>query len=89
MKTLTVAFVMFVSVAARADDQDKVGRYQLIYAAVDSFQVDINSKNTSKIEHKTVFKIDTVTGQVWKYSDISIGKASDEGFVPITTGKPQ
>jgi hypothetical protein len=89
MKTLAVAFVMFVSVAARADDQDKVGRYQLIYAAVDSFQSDTNLKNASKIEQRTVFKIDTVTGQVWRYTDISVGKASEETFIPITTAKPQ
>jgi hypothetical protein len=83
-----VAIVGFFSVTSRADDQDKVGRYQLIYAAIDSFQSDANLKNPSKVDQKTVFKIDTSTGQVWRLISASIGSHSTEEFVPIQTDKP-
>jgi hypothetical protein len=90
MKTLLmIALIVLTQIAASADEKDAVGRYQLIYAAVDSFMVNTSTKSTTKIEQRTVFKIDTVTGQVWKYADISLGKApEEEAFVAITTAKP-
>jgi hypothetical protein len=86
MKTLlTIALVTGISVAARADEKDQVGRYQLIYATTETLSIN------SKSETKTLWKIDTVTGQVWKFSSLVQGIKNtvlQEEFVPITTDKP-
>jgi hypothetical protein len=87
MKTLlTVTLIVMTQIAANADEKDAVGRYQLIFATTETFSLD--GKNE---EEKTVWKIDTVTGQVWQFhSVITPGKqgALHEEFVPITTDKP-
>lgn len=39
------------------------GKYQLFQGYYDEFDL----KNNTKTERKAIFKIDTVTGKVWKY----------------------
>jgi|HubBroStandDraft_6_1064221.scaffolds.fasta_scaffold169173_3 hypothetical protein len=86
MKTLmTIALILASSIVSRADEKDAVGRYQLIYATTETSSID------SKTEEKTLWKIDTVTGRVWKFSSLSIGIKNpvlQESFVPVTTDKP-
>jgi hypothetical protein len=45
---------------ARADDNNQVGRYQLVAA-------DVDHSGT-----QTVFKIDTATGQAWTYTEADL-----------------
>ena len=84
MKTLTaIALILATSTVSRADEKEAVGRYQLVYATTETFSVD------AKTEEKTLWKVDTVTGQVWRFNSVAIGKnAPIEEFVPIRTNKP-
>jgi hypothetical protein len=40
------------------------------------------------MENKTVWKIDTVTRQVWKFVSVGNDKEIREGFIPIQTKEP-
>jgi hypothetical protein len=53
----------------RADDKTQVGRYQLLYAVAEHAAPE-NASGPSTI--KTVWKIDTVTGQVWQLVSLGI-----------------
>ena len=90
MKTLlTIALATAISIAARADEKDQVGRYQLFYGTLASLTAeDATLKGVSESEEKTIFKIDTVTGQVWKLNSVGLGSHVSEEFVPIQTDKP-
>jgi hypothetical protein len=90
MKTLlTIALVTGISVAARADEKDQVGRYQLFYGTFVSLRsADATIKEISKSEEKSIFKIDTMTGQVWKLNSVGLGSHLSEEFIPIQTDKP-
>jgi hypothetical protein len=81
-----LAFIFAASTVSRADEKDAVGRYQLVYATTETYNPD------SKTEEKALWKIDTVTGQVWRFDSVtSPGKhpVHQEEFVPIKTDKPQ
>src|SRR5260370_42072638 len=58
---MTLALLVLTSVFVRADDKGPVGRYQLLYAVTET------TTPASSFETKRVWKIDTVTGQVWEY----------------------
>jgi hypothetical protein len=65
---MAVAVLTILTPLARANDYNQVGRYQLVAADVD---------HSGK---QTVFKIDTVTGQAWTYSEVELldmSKVSD------------
>jgi hypothetical protein len=76
--------MLATSIVSRADEKDAVGRYQLIYATTETFSPD------SKTEEKALWKNDTVTGQVWRFNSVLIGKnaAAREEFVPVKTDEP-
>ena len=57
---MTIAMLTILTPLARADDNNQVGRYQLVAA-------DVDHSGT-----QTVFKIDTVTGQAWTYTEAEI-----------------
>jgi hypothetical protein len=65
MKTLlTIVLASFFALVVRADDKGPVGRYQLLYAVTET------TTPTGKIETKAVWKIHTITGQVWQSVEI-------------------
>jgi hypothetical protein len=84
---LTLVFALCTLCSTRADDKsdDKgpVGRYQLIYAVTETVSP------TGKTENRRVMKIDTVTGRVWAYMDLTDSKGKNtEGFFPVNTLEP-
>jgi hypothetical protein len=84
---LMITLIALTQITANADEKDAVGRYQLIYATTETFNFD----SKTETEEKGVWKIDTVTGQVWQFhSVITPGKQGTlhDEFVPITTDKP-
>jgi hypothetical protein len=86
MKTLiTIAIAALAASSpfvARADDTAHPGRYQLHYAVT---QTDGHGMT---VENKTVWKIDTVTGQVWKFVSVADDKKITEAFIEIHTAGP-
>jgi hypothetical protein len=62
----------------RADEKGQVGRYQLVYAVTE----------TSTIQFRSVWKIDTVTGQVWQFVSSHLGGEVKERFVRVETSEP-
>jgi hypothetical protein len=82
---LTIALFILTQIASSADEKDAVGRYQLIYATTETLSIN------SRSEEKTLWKIDTVTGRVWKFNSLIMGTKNtvlQESFVPVTTDKP-
>jgi hypothetical protein len=67
---------------ARADDAGHMGRYQLLYAVTET------SGSGPAIQTKTVWKIDTVTGQVWQFVSSTVGDKLRERFIPVETSQP-
>jgi hypothetical protein len=62
MKTLLLALLVAVQGFAYAgDDKPEIGRYQLLYAVTQE------SLGTNVVAVKRIWKIDTVTGQVWMF----------------------
>jgi len=66
----------------QADDTGHVGRYQLLYAVTET------SGSGPAIQTKTVWKIDTVTGQVWQFVSSTVGDKLRERFIPVETSQP-
>jgi hypothetical protein len=62
MKTILISLGLTFASIACAQDIGPVGRYQLATATVGQ-----NSPNSAKLEH-LLFRIDTMTGRVWKYN---------------------
>ena len=89
MKTLaTFAIAFLTTFVVRADDKTQVGRYQLLYAVAEHAAPESTS-GPSTITIKTVWKIDTVTGQVWQFvSTVGSNKELKEAFLPIDTRVP-
>jgi hypothetical protein len=85
MKTLiTIAIAALVASSpfiARADDAGHVGRYQLLYAVTET-------SGGVTTQTKTVWKIDTVTGQVWQFVSTTAGDKLRESFIPVETSHP-
>jgi hypothetical protein len=72
MKTLLLILLVAVGgVAYASDDKPEIGRYQLLYAT------NRTSGPGGGFEVKTVWKIDTVTGQVWQYYSLSRQRWND------------
>jgi hypothetical protein len=90
MKTLLLILLVAIQGIAYADDKSQIaddksqiGRYQLLYAITQT----VNP--TGAYDEKRVWKIDTVTGQVWQYTSTSNGKGqARENFYPVETIKP-
>lgn len=84
MKRLLIALTagLFAAAAAQADDTGHVGRYQLLYAVTET------SGSGTAIQTKTVWKIDTVTGQVWQFVSSTAGDRLKERFIPVETSQP-
>jgi hypothetical protein len=77
MKTLLIIAIGSIAAFAHADDKAQVGRYQLFYGVI--------ATTSTYFESKQVWKIDTVTGQVWVYvATVREGEAK-EGFIPVET----
>jgi hypothetical protein len=83
MKRLLIVLTagLFAVTAAQADDTNHVGRYQLLYAVTET--TGVTTSHT-----KTVWKIDTATGQVWQFVSSMINNKLEERFIPIETSKP-
>jgi hypothetical protein len=81
---LLTLFVLIQGIAYASDDKPEIGRYQLVYAVTTLMDT------TGTTEEKGLWKIDTVTGQIWRYNEISTGKynLSREEFVPVETKAP-
>ncbi len=80
---MTLALLVLTSIFVRADDKGPVGRYQLLYAVTET------TTPTSSFETKRVWKIDTVTGQVWEYVEsLDPKKGNKEFFLPVPTSEP-
>jgi hypothetical protein len=76
MKTgMTIAILS--ALGSRADKKNQVGRYELLYAVSEAG----TTKGTT--ENKGIWKIDTVTGQVWRFVSVEIDGKPLEHFVPI------
>jgi hypothetical protein len=84
MKRLLIALAvgLFAVMAVQADDTGHVGRYQLLYAVTET------TNPVSTTQTKTVWKIDTVTGQVWQFISVDAGGKIMEHFTPIETSQP-
>ncbi len=84
MKKLLIALTaaVFAVTAVQADDTGHVGRYQLLYAVTET------SGSGPAIQTKTVWKIDTVTGQVWQFVSSTVGDKLRERFIPVETSQP-
>jgi hypothetical protein len=63
------------------DDKAPTGRYQLVYGSI---EVPTSSTSGKFEERKGLWKIDTVTGQVWV---LAVTVTGDE-FRPIQTKQP-
>jgi hypothetical protein len=64
----------------------EIGRYQLLSGDI---QIPSEDKKSVSMKYQTVFKIDTLTGQVWKFwSAMTPGGELLESFVPIKTQVP-
>jgi hypothetical protein len=63
------------------DDKALIGRYQLVYGSI---EVPTSSTSGKFEERKGLWKIDTVTGQVWA---LVVTVTGDE-FRPIQTKEP-
>src|SRR5262249_26982053 len=59
-KLMTIAMLIILAPLAQAGDNNQVGRYQLV-------AVDVDHSGTH-----TLFKIDTVTGQAWTYTEAEV-----------------
>jgi len=55
-----------------------VGRYQLIPA-----RVTVHSTAGVSVTDETIFRIDTMTGKTWSYSNLLIGDQQIEGWTPV------
>ena len=84
MKPLLLTLLVLIQgIAYASDEKPEIGRYQLLYAVVPGNE----GKTTYDI--KTLFKIDTVTGQVWKFiSGFPNTRVPDDAFVPVETKGP-
>ena len=81
MRTLLLTLLVAVQgVAYASDDKPEIGRYQLLYAV-------IHDPENGRSEEKTVWKIDTVTGQVWRFAETPQGGGAPF-FEPIKTDQP-
>jgi hypothetical protein len=63
---LTLAAIASLTIATQAGDNNQTGRYQMVVADVD---------HSGK---QTVFKIDTITGQPWTYTEACVKPVSHE-----------
>jgi hypothetical protein len=79
MKLLLTALTALAIPAFASDPPEQVGRYQLVCAATK-----FTTENGS-VEEKGLWKIDTVTGQVWKYYNYFVKhpEASRPPFVEL------
>jgi hypothetical protein len=89
MKPLLLTLLVLIrGIAYASDDKPEIGRYQLLYA-VTEYAPPENTAGPSTITVKTVWKIDTVTGQVWHFvSTLESNKELIEAFLPIDTRAP-
>jgi hypothetical protein len=88
MKTLLTIAIATIAAFAHADDRAEIGRYQLLYAVTEHAAPETTT-GPSTITIKTVWKIDTVTGQVWQFvSTVGSNKELKEAFLPIDTRAP-
>jgi hypothetical protein len=75
MKTLLLALLVAVQgIAYASNDKSEIGRYQLFYGVTE-----LVKEHGLVVDKKIVCKIDTVTGQVWLYSDAA------STFLPVNT----
>ena len=58
----------------------EIGRYQLLYAVTQT-----SGGAGGVFDNKTVWKIDTATGQVWQFVSTIHNGESIEVFVPVET----
>jgi hypothetical protein len=71
-------------VPAYADNKPQTARYQLIYA--------VTRGGKTGNDLKGLWKIDTVTGQVWRFNAATEDVEKDEsvgGFIPVRTGEQE
>jgi hypothetical protein len=84
---LTIAIAAIASLSpfvTRADDT--VGRYQLVYAVTQNAISGVVTQD--RTQDRRVWKIDTVTGQVWMFVSTTSGGKTKEAFVPVETSQP-
>jgi hypothetical protein len=75
LKTLLPALLVAVQgIAYASDNKSEIGRYQLFYGVTE-----LVKEHGVVVDKKIVCKIDTVTGQVWLYSDAA------STFLPVNT----
>jgi hypothetical protein len=81
MKPLLLTLLVLIQgIAYASDDKPEIRRYQLLYA------VTYTGGPGGGFDKKTVWKIDTVTGQVWKYSAWEDKDAIvSDSFEPVET----
>jgi hypothetical protein len=91
MKTLLLTLLIGIQgVAAYAADdkpeagKSEIGRYQLIYGITRYGSLTTGTYS----EEKNVWKIDTVTGQVWRFVSVERKGEFKESFVPVETHEP-
>jgi hypothetical protein len=75
--------VAYAEVAYASDDKPEIGRYQLLYAVTET-----SGGPGGTYQSKTVWKIDTVTGQVWQFVSTTIKGQVKESFLPVETREP-
>ena len=74
----TAAIIIFCAAAAPAVAGDESsGRYQLVAATTETLS------RTAILTHQQLFRIDTATGQVWKFSSLIVSNKLDERWQPV------
>jgi hypothetical protein len=83
MKVLfLILLILIQGITYASDDKPEIGRYQLVYGVTQ-----VVLKTGELRDEKGVWKIDTVTGQVWQYLEAPIGPKGEYRFffTPIET----
>lgn len=71
----------------KSSSQEDTGRYQLFQGYYTVFVEAKGNGSHSTVEAKAVFKIDTKTGDVWKYNEAIIDGELKEIFYSVTIEK--